>query len=132
MKKLLRIVALIVAVAGVAVALGGILMVALGIFGKRQPPPSLNEGPALAFVVGIGTGLAGLLLLLAGLAVRAGRKPLTGGVIAARARMREIGVDGNEPAKTRRAWTSGQGRPPVRKSVRRAAIGLGSRPSWRG
>ena len=31
------------------------------------------------------------------------RKPLTGRVIAARARMREIGVDGNEPAKTRRA-----------------------------
>jgi len=78
MKKLLRIVALIVAVAGVAVALGGILMVALGIFGKRQPPPSLNEGPALAFVVGIGTGLAGLLLLLAGLAVRAGLAEKTG------------------------------------------------------
>ena len=59
-------------------------------------------------------------------------KPLTGRVIAARPRMREIGVDGNEPAKTRRAWTSRQGRPPARKSVRRAAIGLGSRPSLRG
>ena len=60
------------------------------------------------------------------------RKPLTGRVIAARPRMREIGVDGNEPAKTRRAWTSRQERPPARKSVRRAAIGLGSRPSLRG
>jgi multidrug efflux pump subunit AcrB len=59
-------------------------------------------------------------------------KPLTGRVIAARPRMREIGVDGNDPAKTRRAWTSRQGRPPARKSVQRAAIGLGSRPSWRG
>jgi hypothetical protein len=60
------------------------------------------------------------------------RKPLTGRVIAARPRMREIGVDGNEPAKTRRAWTSRQGRPFECKSVRGAAIGLGSRPSLRG
>jgi uncharacterized YccA/Bax inhibitor family protein len=78
MKKLLQIVAVIVAAVGVVGALGGILMVVFGIFGKRQPPPSLNEGPALAFVVGIGTGLAGLLLLLAGLAVRAGLARKTG------------------------------------------------------
>jgi hypothetical protein len=38
-----------------------------------------------------------------------GSKPLTGEVIAARPRIREIGVDGNEPAKTRRAWTIRQG-----------------------
>jgi hypothetical protein len=61
--------------------------------------------------------------------VRSGSKPLTGGVIAARPRMREIGVDGNDPAKTRRAWTSRQGRPPVHEFARGAAIGLGSQPS---
>jgi hypothetical protein len=51
------------------------------------------------------------------LAARADRVDLE-----ARSRMREIGVDGNDPAKTRRAWTSRQGRPPARKSVRGAAI----------
>ena len=59
-------------------------------------------------------------------------KLLTGGVIAARPRMREIGVDGNEPAKARRAWTSRPGRSPVPESARGAAIGLGSQPSLRG
>jgi hypothetical protein len=76
--------------------------------------------------------LAGSAKLAALVELLTERKPLTGGVIAARPRMREIGVDGIDPAKARRAWTSRQGNPRGHEFARGAAIGLGSQPSWRG
>jgi hypothetical protein len=59
-------------------------------------------------------------------------KPLTGRVIAARPCMREIGVDGIEPTKTRRAQISRRGRPSAHEFARGAAIRRGPQPSGRG
>ena len=72
MKRLFEVVATILAGAGALGTLLGLLMVAYGLFGHKSPPPSLNEGHALSFFLGIEVGLVGLVSLLIGLGVRAG------------------------------------------------------------
>ena len=72
MKRLSQIAAIIVAGVGAAVTFAGVFMVGFGVFGQKQPPPSLNEGHGLLFALGIATGVIGTLLLWTGLAVRAG------------------------------------------------------------
>jgi hypothetical protein len=67
-----QLVAVIFGVVGVVLTLGGILMVGFGVLGPKQPPPSLNEGHGLAFVLGIAALVVGLLVVWTGLAVRAG------------------------------------------------------------
>jgi protein-S-isoprenylcysteine O-methyltransferase Ste14 len=72
MNRRVQIGAVIVAVVGAILALGGSVTVGFGVLGEKLPPPSLNEGHGLAFVLGIATIVVGLLVLWTGLAIRAG------------------------------------------------------------
>jgi len=92
MKRLLQIAAVIVAGVGAVCVLAGALVVVFGIFGQKQPSPSLNEGHGLAFALGSGTGIIGILLLWTGLAVRAGLSREIRSVSAAQ--HSQIGDDG--------------------------------------
>jgi hypothetical protein len=63
---------------GVAVACFGLYLIGFALFTPAQPPPSMNEGHALAWVVGLMITTAGLLAFSIGLAIRWGLK--NGGV----------------------------------------------------
>lgn len=52
----------------------GLAGVGFGLFAPVQPPPSLNEGHALAFVLGAMTTLVGVVLVSLGAAIRIGLK----------------------------------------------------------
>jgi hypothetical protein len=54
-----RIVGTILWGVGVGVISAGLALVGAGLFGPSEPPPSLNEGPAYAFVAGVVIVFAG-------------------------------------------------------------------------
>jgi len=59
---------------GVGVIALGLASIGFGLFKPSQPPPSLNEGHALAFVVGAITAFVGVVLVSIAVAIRAGLK----------------------------------------------------------
>jgi hypothetical protein len=72
MEKALRSLGGALAIFGVGVTCVGLYLVGFALFSPTQPPPSMNEGHGLAWFIGIGSAVAGLLVSTVGLAVRSG------------------------------------------------------------
>ncbi len=71
LRQVLQVLSILLLVVGGIVALLGASSLVLGLFAPSQPPPSMNEGHALAVVFGSGTTVFGMLVVGVGYAIRA-------------------------------------------------------------